>query len=354
MESIVKETFLTSLSDCSSAREIPDNVLFELTYGCNYRCVHCLNPTHRALPQELTREEIFKILEETAELGVLAMTFTGGEMFVRPDIFEILRKAKSLGFLIDLLTNASLITEAHAQALEQIGLEDIGVSIYGATQETYENVTAVPGSYPRFLAGLRALAKTKLHVKVRLPLMTLNSHELEACKALVESFGFNFQPCLEIQPRQDGSLDPLQYRLSPAEKVRLTELSWDLRTAEPISTDTCKLDGEFLDCACGKKKFAVSPYGEMNLCVAFPAPKYDLRKGSVRQGWEVLKNFARSLKPNQNYECPPCHLQKYCRQGRNDAWLETGDPSVCLPHFYDWASLEKKAYENANSARAVR
>ena len=84
----------------------------------------------------------------------------------------------------------------------------------------------------------------------------------------------------------------------------------------------------------------------MNLCVAFPIPKYDLRKGTVREGWEVLKQTVDQARPNHRYECPSCDLRKYCRQGRSDAWLETGDMSVCLAHFKELASLEQQVYDS--------
>lgn len=62
MKQLDADTFLAELSWKSRQRRHPDSVTFELTYGCNLRCVHCFNPTHRALPQELTTREIQAIL----------------------------------------------------------------------------------------------------------------------------------------------------------------------------------------------------------------------------------------------------------------------------------------------------
>ena len=78
----------------------------------------------------------------------------------------------------------------------------------------------------------------------------------------------------------------------------------------------------------------------MNLCTAFPIPRYDLTNGTVKEGWEILKQTVDQAHPNQRYECPTCEVRPYCRQGRNDAWLETGDMSSCLPHYKEWAELE--------------
>jgi radical SAM protein with 4Fe4S-binding SPASM domain len=163
-------------------------------------------------------------------------------------------------------------------------------------------------------------------------------------RALVESRGFKFQYALDLIAKTDGDLSPLQYRLTPAEKVRVgREIGF---TPKPLIPADCRLGGgSFIECACGRSRFAVTPYGEMNLCIAFPIPKYDLRKGTVKDGWEVLKRTVDEARPSDRYACPTCEVRPYCRQGRNDAWLETGEMSPCLPHYHEWATLEKSLHE---------
>ena len=112
----------------------------------------------------------------------------------------------------------------------------------------------------------------------------------------------------------------------------------------PILEESCRPSPNFISCACGHSRFAVTPYGEMNLCVAFPLPKYDLRTGTVKEGWDLLKQTVDQAHPSHRYECPSCEVRPHCRQGRSDAWLETGDMSSCLPHYKEWAQLEQRTY----------
>lgn len=341
--------FFTGLTEEACKARTPESVVFELTYGCNLQCVHCYNPTHRALPQELATSEVCAILDQMAELGVLTLNFSGGEPLVRPDALDIFRHAKKLGFLLHLLSNGTRITPAFAVALQEIGFESINLSIYGATRATYERVTQVPGSYEAFIRGLDSLTTTSVPVFVRMPVMTGNVEEVQQARTLANGYGFKFQYCVDIMPKSDGNLAPLQYRLAPEDKVRVDQLMVGLPDVQP--SEECGANVGFISCMCGRSRFAITPYGEMNLCVSFPVPRYDLRNGTVKAGWEVLKRTVDEAGPNERYACPTCEVTAYCRQGRSDAWLETRDMSVCLPHYKEFAALEKSVHERRPIAR---
>ena len=339
MKKLDAEIFLESLSAKAAASRRPEGVTFELTYGCNLKCVHCYNPTHRALPHELTTPEICALLNQIADLGVLTVTFTGGEPSVRPDIGDILRYARAQGLMIQLMTNATRITPSFTDLLHEVGVSQINVSIYGATDTIYERMTGVSGSYPQFRQGMLHLAAAALPVVVRMPVTTINCEEVQACRHLVESHHMKFQYCLEIMTTITGDRTPLQYRLAPEEKVRIDQEMLPHRWTAAFE-ESCSNNQSFLECACGQSRFAITPYGEMNLCTAFPIPHYDLRTGTMKEGWDILKHTVDQAHPSHRYECPTCEVRPHCRLGRSDAWLETWDMSSCLPHHKEWAQLE--------------
>jgi radical SAM protein with 4Fe4S-binding SPASM domain len=343
MKTIAPDIFLQALSAKAAQSRRPEGVTFELTYGCNLRCVHCYNPTHRALPQELTTGEICALLNQIADLGALTVTFTGGEPSVRPDIGDILRHARRQGLMSHLMTNATRITPSFTDLLQEAGVSQVNVSIYGATEAVYEGMTGVPGSYRQFRQGLLNLAAAALPVVVRMPVTTVNYEEIQACRQLIESLEMKFQYCLEIMTGVTGDRTPLHYRLATDVKVRIDqELLPHRWISEP--EESCSGNQSFIECACGQSRFAITPYGEMNLCTAFPIPRYDLRSGTVKEGWEILKQTVDLAQPSDRYECPTCEVRPHCRQGRSDAWLETGDMSSCLPHFKEWAQTEHRTH----------
>lgn len=352
IESISHGQFWARLSRRAAQQRVPVEGMIELTYGCNLHCVHCYNPTHKA-KGELDTQAYRRLIDQLAEAGCLHLTFTGGELFTRRDWFEIAAHAKAKGFAITFLTNATLITPEVADRIQALSPERVEISIYGATQETYERVTRIPGSYPPFVRGVQLLRERNVPLLLKMPVMTLNAHEVTQAKALVEGWGIKFVYCTEIFPRVDGSLEPLEYRLAPDEVVRVRrELSgyqaWKAEGGGE-KEKTCQAQTGFFTCKCGKNGLAVTPYGQMNLCVAFPIPKYDLRAGDVASGWKTLVNLVDSATPSTAYECPTCELQRYCRQGPVNAWLETGDFSPCLSYFKELARLEKTASQEVQT-----
>ncbi len=315
----------------------------ELTYGCNLRCAHCYNPTHKA-KGELKREELYRILDGLKEEGCLWVTFTGGEMFTRPDVFDILGYAGKLGLVLIFYSNAAAITPQRAERIKALRPMRVEVSLYGATQQTYEAVTGIKGSYSAFLRGVSLLRERRIPLLVKMPVMTLNRHEVAEASDLVSGWGVKFQYCADILPGQDGSRQPLRYRLSPQQVLSL-DLAMTGAGSAASELKECRAAEGLFSCPCGRSSLAVTPYGEMNLCVNFPVPRYDLRRGSVAGGWEVLKAFVDAARPDPSFECPRCPLNAYCRRGAADAWRETGDLNACLPYYKELAGLEKQAAE---------
>src|SRR5713226_9256988 len=215
-------------------RRVPLEVSLEVTRRCPLECLHCYNNLSMgdlaARNRELSRDEHFKLLDELAELGCLWLLYTGGEIFARRDFLEIYTHAKKKGFLVTLFTNGTLITEKIADFLVEWRPFSIEITLYGATRETYERLTQVPGSYDRCMRGIRLLLQRNLPLKLKTVAVSINKHEITAMEEIAESLGVEFKFDAMINPRIDCSSSPLAVRLTPTEIVEL-----DLGEPERIS-----------------------------------------------------------------------------------------------------------------------
>ena len=136
----------------------------EITARCNNNCRHCyinLSPGDSAAKSlELSPKEISDIANDAVKLGAIWCLITGGEPLLRPDFEEIYLLLKRKGLLLSVFTNATLINEKHIALFKKYPPRDIEVTVYGATKETYEGITRLPGSFDMFTRGLDLLVSS--------------------------------------------------------------------------------------------------------------------------------------------------------------------------------------------------
>jgi len=316
----------------------------ELTYGCNLHCVHCYTDCynqHELLKKERTTEEILHTLDELCELGVLWVCFTGGEIFMRKDFRPIYDHAKGKGFLITLFTNGTMFTEAIVDHLKENPPFSIDISCHGASEETFDGITQVPGSFKRFLKGIELLRSRGLPFKLKTKAMTLNKHELDKIKDFVEGLGLPFQLSSALYPRLNGDLEPCDYRLSPDEIVELEFSQSDFDEEDeacPVETgagDNLEPppDDRLFRCGCGTTGIHINAWGNLGACTWVSEPRANLDEKSVSQGINEVFPQIRGAKYQTDTPCGSCQVYTLCEKMPSIAWAESGDREQPVEHF---------------------
>src|SRR5947199_3661277 len=290
--------FSASLHHHFANKRVPLEATLEVTRRCPLECQHCYNNLPvgdlAARNRELTKEEYCVVLDELAEMGTMWLLFTGGEIFARKDFLEIYTYAKTKGFLITLFTNGTIINEQIADYLVEWPPFAIEITLYGRTRETYEALTAVPGSYDRCLHGIRLLKERGLPLKLKTVATSINKHEVLAMRRFAEDeLGVEFKVDGQINPRIDCSQSPLAVRLTPEEVVAL-----DLHSPKEVGEyrRLAKRDQEsppnlaenesVYFCGGGLNSFASNDYGEMGICVISHQETFTVQGLDLKTVWE--------------------------------------------------------------------
>lgn len=275
---------------------------WELTCRCNLKCVMCYTDcfnTPERIRQELSTQEIFRILGELQEAGCMEIVFTGGEPMSRPDFMEIYDEAHRQGFFITLFTNGTLITPPIADHWAVARPKSVEISLHGISREVFEGVTQIPGSLQRCLSAIQLLINHGIPVVLKTVGLPLNKGEVLAIKRYAESLGTDVQWKFGQYMRDDlaRSGAPSRFQLSEEEL-------WDIEKQDP---DLCKAKSEEIpraeqdktSCGGGKRKFHIDAYGQLQLCSNNRRAGYDLRRGSLRHGfYEALPDFPCPKKSN--------------------------------------------------------
>lgn len=338
-----------------STKRIPVSGTIEVTNRCPLECVHCYNnlpmSDGNARRRELTVADHHRIVDELVDLGCLWVTYSGGEIFARADFLEIYRYAKEKGLIVSLFTNATLITERVADFLAQYPPFVIEITLYGRTKATYESLTGIPGSFEKCLRGIRLLLDRKLPVKLKTVAISVNKHEVKAMKQFAEELGVEFKFDAMINPRIDCSSSPLAVRLTPADIVAMDLdepdriAGWkSLANLGPVEAP----EGEaklLYDCGGGMNSFAIDPYGDITICVISHQDTYNVRDGSVREGWETFLAKVREKRITRITKCTTCPLTSLCGSCAANGELENGDPEAPVDFLCRTAHLRAEVFE---------
>lgn len=170
-------------------REI-DYVRVSVTDRCNLRCVYCMPEKGIAqVPHAsiLSYDEIVKICESFAELGIRKIKVTGGEPLVRKNLSGLVRDIKNISGIekVTLTTNGVLLGE-QLDALAAAGLDGVNISLDTLNPETYSSITR-GGQIQRVLDSIdKVLEYPHMSLKINCVPMGADGQDLTGLSSLAK------------------------------------------------------------------------------------------------------------------------------------------------------------------------
>ncbi len=93
-------------------RIAPITIDCALTRRCTYRCTYCYGQLQANDEKKLTRDVIFRFLDDAAEIGVKAISFVSdGESTCNPNLYDAILRGKENGLDMALGTNGYLLKD---------------------------------------------------------------------------------------------------------------------------------------------------------------------------------------------------------------------------------------------------
>jgi MoaA/NifB/PqqE/SkfB family radical SAM enzyme len=334
----------------------------DLTYRCDFNCRHCwlrIPPGAPERREELSLQEIKAIADESRAMGCREWVISGGEPMLHPDFPEVFDYLTRDTVKYSLNTNGSLITPEIARLMRRKGVKM--VALYGATPETYDDVTRTPGAFDASMHGFSCLREAGAGFIVQLVPMRANYHQWDAMMALARSLSPHWRvgaPWLylscdrtphrnaeiaaqRLPPKDVIALDPPD----PSSAAQMDELpsSCPGCTEEPGG----KIDDRlFARCIDQRRDFHIDPYGQMTFCcfVKDPSLRYDLRHGTFCDAWDdFIPSLKDRVRGGDEYKsnCGACQHRSDCRWCAVYAYLETGRYSAPIPYLCETAAEER-------------
>ena len=353
---------------------VPRLVFWELTTGCNLRCVHCRATAQElASPYDLSTPDALKVIEQVSSVSRPILILSGGEPLFRKDLFPLAAYAVERGLLVALATNGTLITPSVAEEIRAAGIRRVAISFDGADAETHDAFRGIPGAFEAAKRGLRNVQDAGVSTQINTTIARHNVHQLPDILAMALELGVDALHTFLLVPvgcgvniadeqmvpaadyekilhwfydrEREGLLElkatcaPHYFRVRKQREVNERRaaqaqmdaphpgaLGADLKSRAAHPSRHPQMGAVTKGCLAGSGVCFISHRGEVFPCGYLPVKAGDLRTESFAEIWESSPVFAALRDPNNlKGKCGACEFRQICLGCRARAFAATGD-----------------------------
>ncbi|MCL4371666.1 MAG: radical SAM protein [Chloroflexi bacterium] len=243
---------------------VPATVIISPTMRCNLRCVGCYAGNYTK-QDDLTEEEVVRVIGEARELGTRFFVITGGEPFIYEPLFDIVKEFDDCFFQV--YTSGHLLTEQKARQIVELGNMVPAISIEGFEADT--DWRRGPGGFQRVMRAMDILREAKAMFAFSATVTQRNLETVisdEFASLMVEKgahYGWYFS-YMPIGRSPDLSLMP-----TPQQRNQLREGVIRIRKRYPLLVADFWNDGPLTDgcLSAGRNYLHINNRGDVEPCV---------------------------------------------------------------------------------------
>ncbi|MGN0299238.1 MAG: radical SAM protein, partial [Lachnospiraceae bacterium] len=310
---------------------------FELLPVCNLHCKMCYVRKSMAEVNRMggliPAGQWLDWARQARDAGMLFPLLTGGEPFVRQDFQEIMVGMQEMGLQVSINSNGTLIDESMAKWLGQHRPTRINITLYGASEESYQALCGDGDAFNRVHRAVEWLKQYGVPVKFNTSITPENLNDLEAMICYAKSVGSPIQAATYMFPpvRRDNTMIGQNHRLSPEEAALArveadflqNEPAWFLGQAEryryfvPITEkmrqNQTEAQPQKMHCRAGRCSFWIDWQGNIGNCGMYTSAKVPLAGHSFEEAWRQVVEQTNQIRYSPVCtNCPNYHLCHAC------------------------------------------
>lgn len=336
-----------------SLLERPKLVYLHLTAKCNLKCPYCYNQDHRYELIQLTgkrdeqvmgrriegtKEDFFRVIDEAAALGFTQVKITGGEALLNKNAIEIAARAKSHGLFVNLLTNATLITEDIAGRIGK-AVDTVSISMDSADPKEHDAVRG-QGTHAKVLRAIETLRKagmSRIHLNSVVTPVNMNSvgefldyayNDLKVREVTIAGSTMEVDDPNARWGAAEYTLTGAQFKHVVEQERRFYQIQRESqKNHHPVRNSSLRRT----QCGVGNGLVSIEANGDVYPCQTMHQPEF-LCGNAFDSGLEyILENSGilktmKSLQVDILPECNVCPVRYVCSGGcRKEAYAKEGD-----------------------------
>jgi organic radical activating enzyme len=176
----------------------PRDIVWDITYACPLRCVHCYSESGRRPSRQLSRDEMLRVADALVSLAPEGIVLSGGEPLLVKDLFEVTERISRAGIPVVLYTGGWTLRPWMMEDIART-VSRVSVSVDGATPEVHDRIRGRAGSFERAEKALtllddaardrRAHGKEPIHFGMDCTLSQSSFHQMDAfCTIMAPRF----------------------------------------------------------------------------------------------------------------------------------------------------------------------
>lgn len=316
------------LEDEARRRRIPINGKIELLPVCNLNCRMCYIRTDmetvRAQGGLLSAETWLSLAKQMRDTGTLFLLITGGEIFMYPEFDRLYAGLYEMGFSITLNTNATMIDEKVIDWLAKKPPMLMSISLYGASNETYEALCGQKNAFSKVDRAIDLLIQNKIRIELKTMLNPLNIHDAQAMADYAKAKGvfyeatpYAFPPVRKCDGSEAFRFGPKETAVQNLESKRriggnesyVKALAGRLRkyvdTKPAMSDELCGFT-----CGASNSSCWITWQGKMTPCGMIMEPYTLPLEQGFAEAWKELKE--KSDRIRMSPKCVKCDMRDIC------------------------------------------
>lgn len=304
---------INDLFQYAMTKRMPLHTNFQITYRCNFKCKHCYQtPIRQHKFNEMSSDDIKKILNILKDKKCFYLTLIGGEVFIRDDFNEIYKYAYDKNFKIDIGTNAYLINESNIKILSANKPAVINITLYGSTNKTYEAFTGVKNGFDKVSNNIYSLVKNGINVNLKTVLNIINKDEINEMDKFAKSLNLPFNRYYKIKCYNDGNNISKSLQIPSKDLINYLDLNAEKEKYIKYAKVANNVwENNIHKCAAGINEAYIDPEGSLFLCNSSDNHKWSINKYGFDYCWEkILEERKKEIEVVT--PCGVCNFKNRC------------------------------------------
>lgn len=134
--------------------------IWDITYACPLRCVHCYTESGRRPARTLDRDAAMRVIDVMIAAQAKKVSISGGEPLSVRWSLEAMKRLHDAGIAVTVFTSGWAMSEKMAMALAD-SVASVAVSVDGADATIHDSIRGRSGAFERGMKALDILHRIK-------------------------------------------------------------------------------------------------------------------------------------------------------------------------------------------------